>query len=461
MKLTIPFSEEPFAVRAGEDAIVVSFRTPARVLSWALLNGGLCQSDHIVNHYVRNDDLRFCADPRSWLTRAVETLALDGKTVAMATAVPMKNYAQVSFAGPNARVTCLATVGCGNALAAGDPASAAITEAAHTINLIVMVQPALSDAAMVEAIQIATEGRARALQEAGIRSSVSNLPASGTGTDCIAIASLGGGPGAEYCGKHTELGELIGRAAYAAVQQGLTRGSGGNDSGEGQTDDRDSAVDQTTFASSERAALYKVIFARRDVRRFLPSAIADDVIERILLAAHHAPSVGFMQPWNFILIRDPLTRRSIKEAFLLARSQETERFSGERRKLYRSLKLEGIEEAPLNICVTCDSTRHGPAVLGRTQMPQTDLYSTCCAIENLWLAARVEGLGVGWVSIVPEMRVKEILSIPAHVAVVGYLCIGYPTRFETKPELETAGWLNRLKLADVVRNENWDGSERS
>jgi 5,6-dimethylbenzimidazole synthase len=220
---------------------------------------------------------------------------------------------------------------------------------------------------------------------------------------------------------------------------------------------RESTVAETTFAAAERAAIYKVIFARRDVRRFLSTSIADDVLERILLAAHHAPSVGFMQPWNFILIRDPRTRKSIKEAFLLARSQEAERFFGERQKLYRSLKLEGIEEAPLNICVTCDSTRHGPAVLGRTQMPQTDLYSTCCAIENLWLAARAEGLGVGWVSIVSEMRLKEILSIPDHVAVVGYLCVGYPIRFEPRPELETASWLGRLKLADVIRNENWNG----
>jgi adenosylcobinamide amidohydrolase len=232
---TMPSSEERFTVHTGEDAIIVSFRAPTRVLSWALLNGSFCYADHIVNHHVRGDDFRFCADPRSWLAAAVENLALDGKAVAMATAVLMKIHAQVSFASPNTQVTCLATVGCGNALAAGDPTSATITEPAqlHTINLIVVVQPALSDAAMVEAIQIATEGRARALFEAEVRSSVSNLPASGTGTDCIAIASVGTGPGAQYCGKHTELGELIGRAAYAAVQQGLMRSSVRNHSANG------------------------------------------------------------------------------------------------------------------------------------------------------------------------------------------------------------------------------------
>ncbi len=212
-----------------------------------------------------------------------------------------------------------------------------------------------------------------------------------------------------------------------------------------------------TFTTSEREAVYKAIFARRDVRGFLSASIPAEAVERILLAAHHAPSVGFMQPWNFIVIRDPHTKTSIKQAFLSARAQEAERFSDDRKKLYLSLKLEGIEEAPLNICVTCDSTRHGPAVLGRTLMPQTDVYSTCCAIQNLWLAARAEGLGVGWVSILSEERLKEILRIPVHIAVVGYLCVGYPERFEAKPELETVGWLNRLPLRDVVFDETWDG----
>lgn len=214
---------------------------------------------------------------------------------------------------------------------------------------------------------------------------------------------------------------------------------------------------EVTFTPAEREAVYKAVFARRDVRRFLSLPIPSEAVERILLAAHHAPSVGFMQPWNFIVIREPYTKKLIKEAFLLARSQETERFSGERKKLYLSLKLEGIEEAPLNICVTCDSTRHGPAVLGRSLIPQTDIYSTCCAIQNLWLAARAEGLGVGWVSILSEERLKEILRIPVHIEVVGYLCVGYPERFEAKPGLESLGWLDRLPLRDVVFDEIWDG----
>jgi 5,6-dimethylbenzimidazole synthase len=211
-----------------------------------------------------------------------------------------------------------------------------------------------------------------------------------------------------------------------------------------------------TFTTSEREAVYKAIFSRRDVRRFLSSPIPAEVIVRILLAAHHAPSVGFMQPWNFIVIRDSGTKKSIKQAFLSARAQEAEQFTDARKELYLSLKLEGIEEAPLNICVTCDSTRHGPAVLGRTLNPQMDIYSTCCAIQNLWLAARAEGLGVGWVSILSEERLKEILRIPVHVTVVGYLCVGYPERFEAQPELETIGWLDRLPLRKVIFDETWD-----
>jgi 5,6-dimethylbenzimidazole synthase len=211
-----------------------------------------------------------------------------------------------------------------------------------------------------------------------------------------------------------------------------------------------------TFTPSEREAVYKAIFFRRDVRRFVSSPIPEEVIERLLLAAHHAPSVGFMQPWNFIVIRDPATRKSIKQAFLSARAREAEQFADVRKELYLSLKLEGIEEAPLNICVTCDPTRHGPAVLGRSSNPQTDIYSTCCAIQNLWLAARAEDLGVGWVSILSEARLKELLRIPDHVIVVGYLCLGYPERFEAKPELETVGWLDRLPLREVVFNETWN-----
>src|SRR5262249_16345588 len=152
---------------------------------------------------------------------------------------------------------------------------------------------------------------------------------------------------------------------------------------------------ESDFSEAERAAVYRAIFERRDCRRFLPDPLPDDLVARLLAAAHHAPSVGFMQPWNFLLIRAPEVRRRIKRAFGRANAAAGEQFPGERGAFYRRLKLEGILEAPLNLCVTCDRSRHGPVVLGRTAQPEMDLYSTVCAVENLWLAARTEGVGVG------------------------------------------------------------------
>jgi len=225
-------------IRAERDALMVSFASPAPVLSWAVLNGGMCHTDHIVNCHVRGDDASFCSQPEQWLAQATVELGLKGKVVAMATAVEMTQLVQVSLSSGAAEVTCFATVGCGNALCVGDSAAVMVEGRApaplHTINLIVTVQPGLTDQAMVEAIQIATEARVRALYESGIRSSVSGLVATGTGTDCIAVVSLGGNP-VRYCGKHTQMGELIGMTAYNAVKKGLLQGtitngaaSGGN-----------------------------------------------------------------------------------------------------------------------------------------------------------------------------------------------------------------------------------------
>lgn len=214
----------PFTVRAERNALIVSFAAPARALSWAVLNGGFCRADHVINHHVSGGDPWFCAQPERWLEGAAVRLGLQGKVVAMATAVEMNSLVRAAQSAAGADVACFATVGCGNALAVGDLATATAVDSAprplHTINLILTVQPGLGDEALVEAVQIATEGRVRALYEAGIRSSISNLAATGTGTDCIAVVSLG--PERErYCGKHTQLGELIGRAAYTAVRDGL------------------------------------------------------------------------------------------------------------------------------------------------------------------------------------------------------------------------------------------------
>jgi 5,6-dimethylbenzimidazole synthase len=178
-----------------------------------------------------------------------------------------------------------------------------------------------------------------------------------------------------------------------------------------------------------------------------------------LKAAHHAPSVGYSQPWDFILIKDYANRLLVKNSFINEREKSISLLKGdkERQKLYLRLKLEGIVESAINICVTYDPTKFGPFVLGRTSVPETGVYSVCCAIQNLWLAARVEGIGVGWVSILSTADLKKILSIPDHVLPVAYLCLGYVNEFSAKPDLENVGWLERMALKDVIHYEKWKG----
>lgn len=210
------------------------------------------------------------------------------------------------------------------------------------------------------------------------------------------------------------------------------------------------------FSEAERDAVYKAMMTRRDVRsEFLPDPIADDVLHRILTAAHHAPSVGFMQPWDFIVIKDRGIRTRIRDLFLEANREAAAMFEGERRKLYESLKLEGILDTPLNLCITCDRTRSGKVVLGRTHMPEMDIYSTICAVQNLWLAARAEGIGVGWVSIFKPELLKEMLGIPEHIIPIAYLCIGHVSHLRDTPELESVGWRNRVDINELVHVDGW------
>ena len=171
-------------------------------------------------------------------------------------------------------------------------------------------------------------------------------------------------------------------------------------------------VQADPFSPEDRAAVYRAIETRRDVRdQFLPDPLSDALIERLLKAAHAAPSVGFMQPWNFLLVRSEEKRRQVHAAFLRANEEAAAMFQGERQDQYRALKLEGILKAPLSICVTSDPTRGGKVVLGRTHNPRMDVYSTVCAVQNLWLAARAEGVGVGWVSIFHDRDIKAIFSL--------------------------------------------------
>ncbi|GAC1501758.1 MAG: hypothetical protein NVS2B12_10400 [Ktedonobacteraceae bacterium] len=212
---------------------------------------------------------------------------------------------------------------------------------------------------------------------------------------------------------------------------------------------------QSAFPAPWREGVYQAIYQRRDVRNFRPDPVPADVLARILDAAHHAPSVGFMQPWTFIVLSDRETRLRVHDLYERERAAAAQFFDEPRRSQYLSFKLEGILDAPLNVCITCDPTRAGATVLGRNSMPETDLYSTCCAIENLWLAARAEGVGVGWVSILKLAQLRAILGIPPHIIPVAYLCLGYPTRFLAQPELEKAGWRNRQPLGELIHYETW------
>lgn len=217
-------------------------------------------------------------------------------------------------------------------------------------------------------------------------------------------------------------------------------------------------TDDSALTGAQKEGLYRAIFSRRDVRsHFIQKAIPNDVLARILKAAHHAPSVGFSQPWNFILIRDAETRGKVKDSFFREQGRSTAMLENdkERQSKYSSLKLEGIMESDVNICVTYDPTRFGPFVLGRTSIEETGVYSVACAVQNLWLAARAEGVGVGWVSILANADLETILGMPSHAKPVAYLCLGYVAEFARTPDLERVGWLPRMALSDVVCYEKW------
>ncbi|MCV6610996.1 MAG: 5,6-dimethylbenzimidazole synthase [Amphritea sp.] len=229
----------------------------------------------------------------------------------------------------------------------------------------------------------------------------------------------------------------------------------------GQTHTRQAHQTDIHFSSDEINGLYKTIFNRRDVRgQFRPDPVPDEVLSRVLYAAHHAPSVGFMQPWDFMIIGDQAVRQQVRGLFDQAHTEAAEMFPEQKQDTYRSLKLEGILESPMNICITCDRSRTGSTVIGRTHMKVMDLYSSVCAVQNLWLAARAEGLGVGWVSIFDQRELQEVLGIPRHIVPIAYLCIGYVDHFYARPELESAGWLPREKLENLIHFDQWE-SRRS
>lgn len=223
-----------------------------------------------------------------------------------------------------------------------------------------------------------------------------------------------------------------------------------------------SLVPSHLFAEQERRAIYRAIFTRRDVRsQFLPQPVSDATLARLLLAGHHAPSVGFMQPWSFLLIRDPDVKRCVSVLFDRANTEAAQMFDDGHRATYMRLKLQGIVDAPVNLCITCDRDRAGKVVIGRTHMPETDLYSTVCAVQNIWLAARSEGIGVGWVSIFRESELKSLLGIPTNQVVIAYLCLGHVDTLHAAPELATAGWRHRLDLASLIHFDKWQQREEN
>ncbi|MHB8691515.1 MAG: 5,6-dimethylbenzimidazole synthase [Solirubrobacteraceae bacterium] len=211
------------------------------------------------------------------------------------------------------------------------------------------------------------------------------------------------------------------------------------------------------FDDAQRQAVYDVIAERRDVRRFRPDPVDDESLNRVLAAAHTAPSVGLMQPWRLIVIRSPETRSEVRRLAQRERLRQADRFD-QRARQFLDQKIEGIVEAPLGVCVCCDHGDPDEEILGRGTIPETDVYSTACAIQNLWLAARAEGLGVGWVSFYRPDDLRAVLGIPVRVDPIAYLCIGWPDERPVRPGLEAAGWSARVPLEQVVMHERWDES---
>lgn len=213
----------------------------------------------------------------------------------------------------------------------------------------------------------------------------------------------------------------------------------------------------TGFDEQERLAVYRAIRERRDVRRgFRPEPMPDELLYRLLGAAHSAPSVGLMQPWRFIVVRELSVRQTVHKIFLDANREALTSYEGEQQQNYAGMKLEGILEAPQNLCVVCDTQSSQGHQLGRRTMPETAIYSAVCAVQNLWLAARAEGIGVGWVSILEPARLRIALNIPEEIIPIAYLCLGYVDAFADTPDLERSGWEKRASLESVLSFDQYD-----
>lgn len=216
-----------------------------------------------------------------------------------------------------------------------------------------------------------------------------------------------------------------------------------------------SEFQQRLFNEKEQELLFEIIKSRRDVRgnRFLAKEIEETIIHKIIEAGLHGPSVGFSQPWEFVIVKDQKTKAAIKASFNTENTKGANQFKEDKQEKYTNLKLEGIEETPLNIAVFY--TPKDTPVLGQTSMPNMGRYSVVCAIQNMWLMARSLNIGMGWVSILDPEKVKTILNAPKENELIGYLCFGYTDMFYNKPELELKKWDKRKPLSEVIFEEKY------
>ncbi|CAM5729445.1 5,6-dimethylbenzimidazole synthase [Mycolicibacterium aubagnense] len=219
-------------------------------------------------------------------------------------------------------------------------------------------------------------------------------------------------------------------------------------------------MSEPSYSDAERAAVYRVMAERRDMRHFTPnSEVSEDVLRRILEAAHMAPSVGLMQPWRFLRITDPAVRTAIKELVDAERIRTGEAL-GPREAEFLALKVEGIGDCAELFVVALgdDRDRH---IFGRRTMPHMDLASVSCAIQNMWLAARAEGLGLGWVSLFEPAELAELMGMPEGADPIAVLCVGPVPEFPDRPELEIVGWTTARPLDELVYTNSWPATRTS
>ncbi|MDB5652509.1 MAG: bluB [Tardiphaga sp.] len=204
------------------------------------------------------------------------------------------------------------------------------------------------------------------------------------------------------------------------------------------------------FDDAFRARLHELFVWRRDVRRFKTDALPEGTIERLIETACLSPSVGLSQPWRFVVVDDPARRAAVLANFTACNAEALASYSGELARRYAMLKLAGLREAPCHLAVYADRGTEVGHGVGRRTMPEMADYSVVAAISTLWLAARAQGIGVGWVSILDAAAVATALQVPATWRLIGYFCIGYPQSESDSPELERVGWEQRRPVADQI-----------